>query len=152
MENAAKALTMAAEILIAILILTLAVYAFVFYSDIAITYEKTQIEQEIQKFNSQFTKYIGQDDIRIQEIVTLVHIAQDYNRSIDAQSDKKYDDEKIDVEIKFQHYGLTEKEDYELIEFIKDNSDDGSGNLKRFKCEAVKYNDEGKIYEICFVE
>ena len=58
MENASKALIMAAEVLIGILILTLAIYAFVFYNDVAVTYEKTQIEQDLQKFNNQFTKYL----------------------------------------------------------------------------------------------
>jgi len=81
-------LLMAAEILIAILILTLVIYAFVYYRDVAVTYEKSQISQETEKFNSQFTKYLGQE-LTIQEVVALVHLAQEYNANVDKNNTDK---------------------------------------------------------------
>ena len=140
MDNAAKALTMAAEILIAILIITLAVYAFVYYKDVAVTYEKAQIEQEAQKFNTQFTKYLGKE-VTAQEIVTLVHIAN-------AKDDQ-------DVEICVESVEMTDQSDTDLIEFVKNNTSTGDGvtmpiKIKKFKCANVKYNDENKVCKVEF--
>lgn len=166
MDNAAKALLMAAEILIAILILTLAVYAFVYYSDVAVTYEKSRQEQEIQKFNTQFTKYLGTEEVTIQDIVTLVHIAQDYNKEVDngvkAANGK---DDKVEIFIENNlkiYYGvgvaykynvkLTEKDDKDLIEYIELNTatDDTIPKIKKYKCSDIKYNEEGRVKFIKF--
>lgn len=158
MDNAAKALLMAAEILIAILILTLAVYAFVYYSDVAVTYEKSRQEQEIQKFNSQFTKYLGTEDVTVQDIVTLVHIAQDYNKEVDNDIEKA-NGKTYKVEIMVgASIKLTEKNDSELIEYVKDNtsktdpSDPSKFIVKKYKCTDAKYNDENRVYKVIFSE
>lgn len=162
MDNAAKALLMAAEILIAVLIITLAVYAFTYYKDVAVTYDKSQAELEIQKFNNQYTKYLG-ENLSPQEILTLVHIAKDYNKSIDEQEDEEYDDVKKDVEIMVQGYGgLTSKSETELIDgFVKHNNVSinevdpldptiTKTTIKKFKCDKVLYNDENRVYEVIF--
>ncbi|MBQ6992473.1 MAG: hypothetical protein IJN50_06180 [Clostridia bacterium] len=160
MDNAAKALLMAAEILIAILILTLAVYAFVYYSDVAVTYEKSRQEQEIQKFNSQFTKYLGTEEVTIQDIITLVHIAQDYNAKVD-EGIKKANGKTNKVEINVGNVpsgDLTIKNDNELIEYVKDNTSETDPTdpskivIKKYKCTDAKYNDENRVYKVIFSE
>lgn len=167
MDNAAKALLMAAEILIAILILTLAVYAFVYYSDVAVTYEKSRQEQEIQKFNSQYTKYLGTEDVTVQDIVTLVHIAQDYNKRVyNNEGNKKVynnaekyaNNDKNKVEIMIDSNELTKKNDDELIEYVKNNTsendpgDPSKITTKKYKCTNAKYNDENRVYKVIFSE
>ncbi|MBE5819693.1 MAG: hypothetical protein E7310_02575 [Clostridiales bacterium] len=166
MDNASKALLMAAEILIAILILTLVIYAFVYYRDVAVTYEKSQISQETEKINSQFTKYLGQD-VTIQEIVTLVHLAQDYNAKVDdgveSANGKKNKVEIIIDNIRvpslyggllYNNVKLTGKTDNELIKYIELNTSIDSiasgVTLRKFECFNIEYNEEGKVYKVEF--
>ena len=135
MDNAAKALLMAAEILIAVLILTLAVYAFVYYRDVAVTYEKAQVEQEVQKFNNQFTKYLG-EEVTAQQIVTLIHIGQV---------------EKVNIIV--NHIEMTSESEANVIKFVQNNTSINSGadiKIKEFKCVGISYDNEGKVSEISF--
>ena len=79
MENATKALLMAGGVLIAILIISIAVFLFTTYGSLGQSYEQTLSKTEIQKFNGNFTKFEGREDISIQEIVTLTNFVRDYN-------------------------------------------------------------------------
>lgn len=79
MENASKALIMAAGVLIGMLILSLAVFLF---SDFSATsarihgeVEKTQKDQ----FNAQFTSYTVKDNNTIYDIITAVNLAKSNN-------------------------------------------------------------------------
>lgn len=78
MENASKALIMAGEILIAILILTLLLYAWGKYSEYK--NEETEIDniENVAKFNEQFTNY-DRSDVEGHEILTLINKIVDYN-------------------------------------------------------------------------
>lgn len=78
MENASKALLIAGGILIAILIVTVAVFLFANYSSIGESYDQTVQINEVQKFNENFTRYEGRENITIQEIVTLYNFVKDY--------------------------------------------------------------------------
>lgn len=57
MENATQALFLAAGVLIAVLILSLAIFLFSSASTVSEQYDTKMSEAEILKFNSQFTKY-----------------------------------------------------------------------------------------------
>ena len=78
MENASKALIIAGEILIAILILSLLIYAWGRYSK----YKNSQVEladiENTAKFNEQFTNY-DRDDVAGYELLTLINKIVDYN-------------------------------------------------------------------------
>ncbi len=78
MENASKALIMAGEILIAILILTLLLYAWGKYSEYK--NEEAEIDniENVAKFNEQFTNY-DRKDVEGHEILTLINKIVDYN-------------------------------------------------------------------------
>lgn len=78
MENASKAFLIAGGVLIAILILSLGVYLFTTYSQLGTTYEGTIQENEIKKFNSNFTKFEGRTDITAQEIITAINFSKEY--------------------------------------------------------------------------
>ena len=82
MENASKALIIAGGILIAILIVTVAVYLFTNYGSIGKSYDQTLQTTEIQKFNENFTRYEGREDVTIQEIVTLYNFVEEYEKKI----------------------------------------------------------------------
>ena len=81
MENASKALIMAAAILIGIIVLSLGVYLFVTFGKSAAETEEQNRQTQIAQFNSQFTKYDKQTDTTIYDILTVANLAQENNRN-----------------------------------------------------------------------
>lgn len=116
MENASKALLMAGGILIAILILSLAVYLFTTYSKISVTYNDTIESNEKIKFNTNFTKFLGRNDITAQEIVSTINFARDYKESNQIE---------IKVLVSGSNYVSSNKD---LVAFITENAD------KKYTC------------------
>ena len=66
MENASKALIMAASVLIAIMVLSLGVYLFSIFGGTSQEITNIITESQISEFNSNLTKYEGKTDIREQ--------------------------------------------------------------------------------------
>lgn len=79
MENASKALLMAAGVLIGILILAFGVYLFTQFGGTSALIHGQIESDRINQFNSQFTSYEGKDDITIYNILTVVNLAKDNN-------------------------------------------------------------------------
>lgn len=79
MENASKALLMAASILIAMMVIGIGTYVFNMFS----TFSKEQQEElyahQLAEFNAQFTKYETMEDINIHDIISLANYAKNYN-------------------------------------------------------------------------
>ena len=71
MENASKALMMAAGVLVGVLILALMVTLFASSNEVSSEYEQTKKAEAIQQFNTNFTKYLGQD-LTIHQIIKFV--------------------------------------------------------------------------------
>ncbi len=80
MENASKALLMAAGVLIGLLVISLAVYLFVSFGTTSADVHKQMEQQQIEQFNSQFTSYDGKEDITIYDVVTVANLATENNR------------------------------------------------------------------------
>ena len=74
MENASKALLMAGGILIGILILSLMTTLFVSSKQLSTSYDNTKNEEAIQRFNVNFTKYLGHD-LTIHQVITIYNFA-----------------------------------------------------------------------------
>lgn len=83
MENASKALIMAGGVLIAILIMTFGVWAFITFGQLSKNYDRRIQETEINKFNTNFTKYENREDISIYEIISLAKFAIEYKNQTD---------------------------------------------------------------------
>ena len=83
MENATKALLIAGGVLIAVIMVSIAVYLNSLYSDQADQYSETISAVELQKFNSKFDVFIGRDNITAQEIVSVVNLAKQYNDQVE---------------------------------------------------------------------
>ena len=132
MENATKALLIAGTVLIAIIIVSIAVYLYSLYSNQAEQYKETISATELQKFNSKFEAYIGRENITPQEIVSIVNLANQYNNQVQIYLEG--------IRLQF----ITSKPE----DFIKINKD----NL--FSCEWSNsnptYDTDGKIMKINF--
>lgn len=140
MENVSKALLMAGGVLIAILIITVAVILFSTYSQLGIKYEEKISENQIKKFNSNFTKFEGRKDITIQEIVTLTNFAKQYEEETE-----------IHIKVNLSSNDLTSKDEGFLIELIRKNLVKPDGTIKYFNCDSenTKY-EYGKVNIIEF--
>lgn len=79
MENASKALLMAAGVLIGILILSLAVYLFISFGSASADAHRQIAQNQVEKFNIQFTSYEGRTDVTIHDIVTVANLARSSN-------------------------------------------------------------------------
>ena len=124
MENASKALLMAAGVLIGILILTLMVTLFLSAREVSSRHDQVKKTEEIEQFNANFTKYVGKD-ITIHQVITIQNFAKIENNkiknvillkkgdfSIDTNQIEK-DIEKIQNNIEKQYYriNITEIDD-----------------------------------------
>ena len=87
MENASKALLIAASILLSVLILSLIVYLFVTFGASASRTHDQVAEQQMVQFNSQFTIYADRKDLKIHDIITVANLAKENN-----EANKGYDD------------------------------------------------------------
>lgn len=80
MENASKALLMAGGVLLGILILSLAVYLFSNFGGASSRIHDNIEENQTAQFNSQFTKYMGNENVTIHDVVTMANLATENNR------------------------------------------------------------------------
>lgn len=86
MENASKALLMAAGVLIGVLILSLAVYLFVTFGSTSAELHKQQATDRLNEFNSQFTSYEGKERLTIYDVITVANLATENNNYYDIET------------------------------------------------------------------
>ena len=97
MENASKALIIAGEILIGVLILSLASYIIIQFGSFSKNMNDQISATEIRSFNVKFTSFSERCNISMQEIATIVNFAKQSNNKYNAkQGDAYYVDVKID--------------------------------------------------------
>ena len=91
MENASKALIMAAGLLVSLLIISLAVFLYSDFSD-KIRLQNEELEQEeISKFNGKYFAYKNQENLSYYDIINIYKMAK--------QDQKKYEIAPITVKI-----------------------------------------------------
>lgn len=83
MENASKALIMAASILIGIMILSLAVFMFMNFASTSSDIHEQVQQDQINQFNTQFTSYVDKEGITIHDVVTVANLAKENNQYYD---------------------------------------------------------------------
>ncbi len=74
MENASKALLMAAGVLIGMMVLSLMVYLFVSFGSTSREIREEQAQKQLNQFNTQFTSYMGTTNT-IYDVVTIANLA-----------------------------------------------------------------------------
>lgn len=146
MENASKALLLAAEVLIGVLILSLMVYLFVTFGLSSAEIGEQIDENRLAEFNNQYNKYVGKDDVTIYDIVSVANLAKENNKyyELDTSTSGNY---YISVKIgntSIEKYSL----DYLTDRYIKNES----GELKKYSCD-VEYSDAtGRVKKVLFSE
>ncbi len=146
MENATKALIMAAGVLMGIVILSLAVYEFTSFGISSKEIHKANEETRLNEFNSQFTKYEGKDDVTIYDVITVANLAKENNsyyeflpRSLDQNTGK---DLYISVILDDNSIENQDQSNYKLKIDSEYNS--------KYTCIAIISNDTGRVYKVKF--
>ena len=81
MENATKALIMAATILISMVVLSLGLYLAATFSSFSAQVNEETRQKQISEFNGQFLKYLGRRDLTIHDIITVANLAKQNNEN-----------------------------------------------------------------------
>lgn len=144
MENASKALLMAAGVLIGVLVLSLAAYLFASFSQEYYDIDKQNESQKLAQYNTQFTKYEHKKDLTIYDIINIVGYAQENNKNNEDNID-----EKIYVTLNRTDISDWSKSDFDstvLADQGKINKD--STSLPTYECKSITYNKRGKVQRI----
>lgn len=168
MENASKALIMAAEILIGVMIISAGVYLFNTFGSYSADATKKIEQAQIDTFNDQFLKYYGsvtkydetkkQDVVEpvkctIHDIVNLANLAKKNNTELGLENESGYasNTRYIQIDIKgSRSKNLEKKKEEDLTKLIKDNDlakDKDSkitAKTKYYKCIECKINENTK--------
>lgn len=149
MENASKALIMAAGVLIGIMIMSLAVYLFVsFGNETSKVYDRNK-EQQLVEFNAEYTKYEGKDNITIYEVISVANKANENNKYYEVENTS--DDNYIQVKLN----GINIENSIENNQYRIDSSigeiNQNNPNLKTYSC-SVEYSTSGKVNKVSFSE
>jgi len=161
MENASKALIMAAEIIVGVMIISIGVYLFNLFGSYSQNTSK-QIEQaQIDKFNIQFEKYYGQrmgedgqpEQIKctIHDIVSLANLANKHNEEYGLTSENGKSNNTLYIEVEIQLDGfkyvknLEKKTNDQLVAIIKENDINSNNEIKYYKCTKCEKNSATKM-------
>lgn len=162
MENASKALLMAAGVLIGVVLLSLLAYLFTTYGDTADTIQK-QIELgQIQNFNNKFLAYDGQTTLTIYDINTVVNMVADSNKKygLTEPEDNNYyisvymGNKQIENDNDFRTIvrNMENKDSQEYID-KKNNSLYGEiGQLKKYTCKVGINSNTQLVNKVQFTE
>lgn len=164
MENASKALLMAAGILIGVVILSLAVFLYTSFSSSTAEMQHQMELDQINNFNSKFLAYDGKEDLTIYDIYTVANLAEESNKNYQVYKEGLQDSSFYVAVFKDNHnltssfeintfsywdinYDLRNKEMQEVIE-----NGQKVLRLTKYKCE-VKINDNtGRVNKVIFTK
>lgn len=165
MENASKALLMAAGVLIGVLILSLGVYLYLSFSSSTAEMEKRMELDEINNFNNQFLAYDGKDNLTIYDVYTVANLAKESNRKFEIE-DQKIEPYNYYVAVFFNNYnsgmkvgiekdikGSISEEEF-ITKYMQDVRENGQYNkiLNKFTCQVYINENTGRVNKIKFIQ
>lgn len=167
MENASKALIMAATILLGVMIIAIGVYLFSSYAQYSSsTYKKIE-QAQIDQFNSQFLKYYGSEEITLKkydsdisqtkmvsilctahDIISLANLAQKNNQYYEIENEGKGSEASNYIQIKLEKVddNIEKWTEEKKIDFLKNSTYSVTINGKvRVKNRYYYINSEPEI-------
>lgn len=131
MENASKALIIAAEIILGVIFIAILVIAYYNLNSFADTINYNIQDKNINEYNSQFTVYEGRTNLTAHDIVTIVNLVNEHNLN---NVDELY-------KIKITGNAIKNIENIVDSTFIKDNQD------KKYTVNKITFSDKTKLVE-----
>lgn len=171
MENASKALIMAAEILIGVMIISVGVYLFQTFANYSHENYKKMEDTQIAEFNQQFIKFYGKNEGRaiectIHDIVGIANLAKQCNYQNNVENETGESEATLYIQVKlrvnssiygsYTNNNLEKCTESELTNLIKkyDLANDINGNkteIVYFNCAKYTINDTtGRVNSITF--
>ena len=165
MENATKALIMAATILISIVVISLGLYLAATLSSFSAQVNEETRQKQISEFNGQFSKYEGREDLTIHDIITIANLAKENNdyyelTSTDVQKAGNGNTLYIQVNVQKTANNQTHPNfEEESRQFAQNKNGEmtaeinSNGELKKYKCAQVLISETTeRVYYILFTE
>ena len=152
MENASKALLMAAGVLMGVVILSLAAYLFVTFSSSADDVKSEIANNQLNKFNSQFLAYEQREDLTVYDILTAVNIAENNNKYYQLEpGDTNYITVKVDNSV-VNSTDIEKKIKPESLEKEGEMKEDNLGgkSLKNYRCNVLLSDITGRVNAVNF--
>lgn len=152
MENASKALLMAAGVLMGVVILSLAAYLFVTFSSSADDVKSEIANNQLNKFNSQFLAYEQREDLTVYDILTAVNLAENNNKYYQLEpGDTNYITVKVDNSV-VNSTDIEKKIKPESLEKEGEMKEDNLGgkSLKNYRCNVLLSNITGRVNAVNF--
>lgn len=156
MENAVKALYIAAGVLIGVMILSLGVALFASLQNYVDSAQERVEFNELNSFNTQFTKYINyengvrQYELTIQDIITAAGRAYENNSSYNLDTTQWQESESsLYVSVYLKETRIDQNIKEEMVDLLEENLG------KKYKCEAnnIEYSNEtARVYRVEFVD
>lgn len=158
MENASKALIMAAEVLIAMVILSLAMYLVITFGNFSQQVHEQNQEIELTQFNSQFTQFEAMENVTIYDIITVANYARENNQryELNVSSRDKESTYYVSVYRKSgSNNNAIEHESQSILDtLIKQDIDEmknkATNYLPKYKCQTFTSSVTGRVYKIIF--
>ena len=154
MENASKALLMAAGVLIGVAVLTLAVYLYTSFSGSAQSVEKDIEQGQLEQFNNQFIQFSAKE-CTISDILTCVNLADDYN----TKNEFKNTETNYYITVKVDNTPVNKlKSSSEIKKILKKKPDDYAKisdeglELYKYKCTVDYSSETGKVNIVNFTK
>ncbi len=130
MENASKALLIAASVLIGIIIISMAVMISTVFRTYVKEYSQKEEQKKIEAFNAQFSKYEHRD-LNAQDVLTIVNTAKEW---------KEQSGETLSIS-GINSFGYDELRD-DINNYTKEEG------MQKYKMIITGYNEEGRISNI----
>ncbi len=155
MEDASRALLIAAGVFIGVMILSLGVFLFNSLNQFTESTQERMDQNAVSKFNNQFLAYVDNPSLRIQDVITVANMASENNANygVENESDGNNYYVKVIAEIKTSKDqsspGRVQGIEKSVVEKEADWLSFNSEN--KYKCEKVKMSQKtGRVYEIEF--
>lgn len=160
MENASKALIMAATVLIGVMIISIGVALFNSFSDFSrLTVEKMD-EKKLAEWNNNFYKYYGNDGngetikVTAHDIVSVINLAKQNNDYYQLGTENRGKENTYYVQVKVNRKNYEDCTEEDKEKFLKENSlTDDDKEINYYKCLEPKISEITKrVMSIEFVD
>lgn len=149
MENASKALMIAAGVLMGILIVSLGVYLFYVFGDFVNNTQADIAENALAQFNEKYFKYNGLTNLTIQDILTIKNNALQNNYSytnyVLTPNSAGDNNDFIDVYIQGEGWILNMSDEELLVNEVENNA-----ITTTYKCTVQVNQNTGRVNRITF--
>lgn len=163
MENATKALIIAAGMLIAIMVISLGVYLFSIMSEYTTSAQQQIIDDRVLEFNNNFVKYDGRSDLTVHDVITIANYARQNNEKYGLTESNRENDNDYYIsvilkvknkEIYIETPKINNKTSEEFFNEALKNSqnyiidDEDKISLRNFQCSVSLREGSARVYKV----